>query len=316
MSRAQASTLHLQMGQEVIYLLLVTSLICNLLLVAVALRSSAHVSELRSQLPADGQTAATIKRLETEKAGLLLRIKQLETTLQRVEIHRAQLTSRVKELEGELVAQKSRLQDQPPIIMLRETDGYSFDAGSADIKPEFLARLATEIVPKLTALGAKYGARIVEVIGHTDGMSIGNRLRGKANLDEFLGQYLDASSTVTVFPYDNVGLGISRAVSVARALRQSGLSARFDIQPLSAAYLISPGDRTTAAPRMILPGDVSRFASGGSVPAEVNKEFVVELLTSIHFVTQSSQLGGVSTRVSIGVQCSYFLCPGLTYLPF
>ncbi len=204
MSTAPASTLHMQMGQEVLYLLLVTSLICNLLLVAIAIRSSALVSELRTQRPHD--------------------------------VH---------------LPKPEAPPPRPPIITLRETDGFSFAPGSADISSDFLAKLAKEIVPKLTDEGEKYDAQIVEVIGHTDGTSINDRLRVKANLDEFLGQYLDVSSTVAVFPYDNVGLGISRAVSVARALRQSGLPTKFDIQPLSAAYLIAPNDRTSAAPRKL-----------------------------------------------------------------
>jgi flagellar motor protein MotB len=137
------------------------------------------------------------------------------------------------------------------MIPLREADGFSFAAGSADITPAFLARLAREIVPKLSALGERYGAQVVEVIGHTDGTSITDRLRVKANLDEFLGQYLDASTNVAVFPYDNVGLGIARAVSVSRALRESGLPIKFDIQPLSAAYLIAPNDHTAPAPHKI-----------------------------------------------------------------
>jgi flagellar motor protein MotB len=240
------------MGQEVIYLLLVTSLICNLLLIAITIRSSARVTELAKQHPPDAELIATIDRLKVEKATLLSQAKQWEASFRRAEGERAQLTARVKELEGELqkvARQQPRPEEQPPIITLRDTDGFSFDPGSADITPDFLARLAKEVVPKLTSFGEKYGAQIVEVIGHTDGTSINDRLRVKANLDEFLGQYLDPSSTISVFPYDNVGLGISRAVSVARALRQSGLPAKFDIQPLSAAYLIGVDDRTLAAPR-------------------------------------------------------------------
>jgi outer membrane protein OmpA-like peptidoglycan-associated protein len=221
MSRAPPSILHLQMGQEVLYLLLVTSLICNVLLAAIAVHSSTRTTDR----PSGADLAGTIKRLEGE---------------------RSQLTAQVKELEQQL-----RPKEQPPIITLRETEGFSFAPGSADITPDFLARLANEVVPKLSALGDAYGAQIVEVIGHTDGMSINDRLRVKANLDDFLGQYLDPSSPVAVFPYDNVGLGSARAVSVARALRQSGLPAKFDIQPLSAAYLIAPNDRTLAAPRKV-----------------------------------------------------------------
>ena len=78
----------------------------------------------------------------------------------------------------------------------------------------------------------------------------------KANLDDSLGQYLDSANTTALFPFDNVGLGFSRAVSVGRALRTSGLPANLDVQPLSAAYLISPDDRIDPAPRRV--GDSTR----------------------------------------------------------
>jgi outer membrane protein OmpA-like peptidoglycan-associated protein len=254
MSQAQPSTLHLQMGQEVIYLLLVTSLICNVLLAAIAMRSSSRFAELRNQHLSDSEWVAKAKHLEDERSERLLQVKELKASVQQLEGERSQLIARVEDLEASLKqssAQQPRPEDQPPIITLREADGFSFNPGSAEITPAFLARLAQEVVPKLSALGERYGAQIVEIIGHTDGTSITDRLRVKANLDDFLGQYLDPSSTVAVFPYDNVGLGISRAVSVARALRASGLPSKFDIQPLSAAYLIAPNDRTAPAPPRI-----------------------------------------------------------------
>ena len=283
------------MGQEVLYLLLVTSLIGNFVLATLAMRSSKQtnvlnavhpLSELvkenkqlrqeQSQLQTQIKTLQdTIEQFKTYQAKLTSRNQELELAAKRIDLERsqttssqqqaqertkqleadrAQLNSRTKELEALLrqtQAQRQLPQDQPQIITLREADGYSFDAGSADVSPQFLAKLAQEVVPKLTALSERYDAQIVEVIGHTDGTSIRDTLRVKANLDDSLGQYLDPANTTPVFPFDNVGLGISRAVSVARALRASGLPTKLDIQPLSAAYLISPNNRTDPAPRRI-----------------------------------------------------------------
>jgi outer membrane protein OmpA-like peptidoglycan-associated protein len=168
-TRIPASTLHLQMGQEVMYLLLVTSLIANFVLAALLLRSD---DKLKQSL-------------------------------------------------------KSPPQTPPPIITLSEADGFRFPPGSAEVSPEFLANLPGKI-RNLVALSERYGAQIVEVIGHTDGTSIRDTLRNKANLDDALGQYLDRGSTAALFPCDNVGLGISRAVSVARALRANGLPANLE----------------------------------------------------------------------------------------
>jgi outer membrane protein OmpA-like peptidoglycan-associated protein len=205
-TRIPASTLHLQMGQEVMYLLLVTSLIANFVLATLVLRSEDKLKQALKGLP---QNQPPIIKAD----------------------------------------------DQPPIITLREADGFSFPPGSAEVSPEFLAKLP-DVVRKLATLSERYGAQIVEVIGHTDGTSIRDTLRAKANLDDALGQYLNPASPPALFPYDNVGLGISRAVSVARALRTIGVPAKLDIQPLSAAYLIAPNDRTDPAARRL--GDASR----------------------------------------------------------
>jgi flagellar motor protein MotB len=273
------------MGQEVMYLLLVTSLIANFVLAMLSLRSSRQASELnaarpysevlnenrqqrleqaklRSQLK-DMQTM--LDQLRAERNNLALGNRTLEETMKRTESERAEAIVRQRQAEekNKLLEESPRQpslprvpQDQPQIITLREADGFSFNAGSADISPDFLAKLAREIVPKLTALSERYGAQIVEVIGHTDGTSIRDTLRVKANLDDSLGQYLDPTSAAALVPYDNVGLGISRAVSVARALRASGLPAKLDIQPFSAAYLISPDDHTNPAARRV--GDATR----------------------------------------------------------
>ncbi len=110
-------------------------------------------------------------------------------------------------------------------------------------------KLKNEIVPRLVKLSEQYGAQIVEVIGHTDGTSIRDTSRLKANLDDMLGPYMAAATPTLLLPYDNVGLGISRAASVARALRTAGLPVTLGIHPMSAGYLLSPSDRYEPAAR-------------------------------------------------------------------
>jgi outer membrane protein OmpA-like peptidoglycan-associated protein len=252
----------------VMYLLLVTSLIANFVLATLALRGvkqsevatgrpySEVLRENRQLRQKQAQQESQIKALEAtvdqlkaERDRLARRNETLETAVKQAQAEQRQTEDKVKQFE----ALKNLPQDQPPIIALREADGFSFPPGSADVSPEFLARLP-DVVRKLAALSERYGAQIVEVIGHTDGTSI--RKRDKANLDDALGQHLDPASTAALFPSDNVGLGISRAVSVARALRTNGLPAKLDIQPLSAAYLIAPNDRTDPAARRV--DDASR----------------------------------------------------------
>jgi flagellar motor protein MotB len=281
-TQSPTSTLHLQMGQEVMYLLLVTSLIANFVLAALALRSAKQASELGAPHPHSAVLEENrglrqeVKQLQNqiqilqgalepfkaEKAELERRNQTLQAAFLRVESELADAISRQqriedrnRQLEKSLLIYQSlpppRPDDQPPIITLREAEGFSFSPGSAEISPEFLIKLEREVVPKLTAFSERVSTQIVEVIGHTDGTSIRDTSRVKANLDDSLGQYLDPESATALFAFDNVGLGMSRAVSVARALRTSGLPLKLDIQPLSAAYLISPRDHTEPAQRRV-----------------------------------------------------------------
>jgi flagellar motor protein MotB len=280
------STLHLQMGQEVMYLLLVTSLIANFVLATLAMRSSKEARELsgtrsyaetiqenrrlRSERAtlhakinelqfANDAANAVLKRAEEQIRGLANEKRALEEKNRQSEAAAKQTAARLNEAEEKIRQMEAREaerkqvnpqrptpQDQPPIITLREADGFSFDPGSAAISDGFLNKL-NEIVPRLASLSDRYGTQIVEVIGHTDGTSLRDTTRRRANLDASLGQFLDSAATTEFLPYDNVGLGISRAVSVARALRAAGLATKLDIQPLSAAHLISPKDRAEPA---------------------------------------------------------------------
>ncbi|MGJ4904945.1 hypothetical protein ACQR0V_25485 [Bradyrhizobium sp. HKCCYLS2058] len=267
-ARNTASTLHLQMGQEVMYLLLVTSLVANFILAALALRTSKESGALNSARnyteilrenrrlrDAQAQLQDQVKNLQSRLVSEAAERKKAEINASLADARADQADARLKEAQAGK-AQSTAPQDQPPIINLREAEGFKFDSGSSEISAEFLDRLRSDIVPRLAQLSERYGAQIVEVIGHTDGTSIRDTSRVKANLDDSLSHFLESANTTPFFPYDNVGLGISRAVSVARALRATGLPSSLDIQPLSAAYLISPRDRAEPAQRRI--GDSER----------------------------------------------------------
>jgi outer membrane protein OmpA-like peptidoglycan-associated protein len=262
-ARNSASTLHLQMGQEVMYLLLVTSLVANFILATLALRASKADGVLNSTrnyteiTRENRQLRASQAQLQDQVTNLKFRLDSETSERKKAEIRASLADARIVQADARLKeaqAGKTRPaapQDQPPIINLREAEGFKFESGSSDISPEFLEKLRSNIVPRLAQLSERYGAQIVEVIGHTDGTSIRDTSRVKANLDDSLSHLLESANTTSFLPYDNAGLGISRAVSVARALRATGLSSNLDIQPLSAAYLISPKDRAEPAERRV-----------------------------------------------------------------
>ena len=171
-TRSSASTLHLQMGQEVMYLLLVTSLIANFILAALALRSSKEASvlnaarpyadlirehrELRSQqsqLQARiRELQATINQLKADRDNVVVRNETLQADLNKAESERTAAGARERHAEEkikQLESLKGFPQDQPPIIPLREADGFVFSPGSAEVSPAFLAKLAGRLFQKL-----------------------------------------------------------------------------------------------------------------------------------------------------------------------
>jgi flagellar motor protein MotB len=135
------------------------------------------------------------------------------------------------------VIKKDReVEKDPPIITMNEANGYYFPTASAEITPQFRAKLVDEIVPLVASIGERADAEVVEVIGHTDEVPISRRLRGNANLDETLMAELSGNSKLDEPSQaaDNAGLGMARAVAVARVLKASPALSRFQIFPISA----------------------------------------------------------------------------------
>jgi flagellar motor protein MotB len=131
----------------------------------------------------------------------------------------------------------------PPIISLSEAKGYSFAVGSAELSPDFTHALAGEIAEEVASIVKIYDVDIVEVIGHTDEQPISRR---PSNLDsDLVPALLGRGSILALTPADNAGLGMARAVSVAKVLRSVDRLQGVTVLPLSAAQLILPGDTLT-----------------------------------------------------------------------
>ncbi len=134
-----------------------------------------------------------------------------------------------------------RPEKDPPIILMREADGYSFPTGSALLSPEFERKLNEEVIPKVQETGTAYRATVIEVIGHTDQVPLKLVRRLEADLDKSLLPLLLTGKGEPVAA-DNAGLGMARAVAVAHLLRKSPLGSRFQIIPLSAGPFQRPDD--------------------------------------------------------------------------
>ena len=140
----------------------------------------------------------------------------------------------------------------PPIIVMKEADGYYFPTGSSSISPAFARKLTAQVLPRVREIGRQYNAGVVEVIGHTDEVPLRRISRFETNLDSALMPLLNGRSGSPPVAADNIGLGMARAVAVARLLRQQPDMEQFQIVPLSAGPFsqtndtVSRGDDTIA----------------------------------------------------------------------
>lgn len=133
--------------------------------------------------------------------------------------------------------------DWPPIINLSEASGYNFAIGRADLSAEFDKKLKTSVVDQVARIVAEYNVDVVEVIGHTDEQAVNNRV---SNLDGKLVSALAGKVQIDgLTPADNAGLGMARAVSVARVLENDARLQGVTILPLSGGQMILPGDKVT-----------------------------------------------------------------------
>ncbi len=131
MSRgSRPSMLHLQMGQEIIYLIMAIAIIAAIVM-------AIYIAMLPPPCPWPCR----------------------EPCREPMICHKPCLLPMVCQMPG---------LDQPPLITLAEADGYYFGSGSAEIDDTFKQKLLTDIVDQVDALSREYDARVVEVVGHTD----------------------------------------------------------------------------------------------------------------------------------------------------
>lgn len=124
----------------------------------------------------------------------------------------------------------------PPMIKLSEADGYFFASGRADLTLQFEDTLRSSVIESLLVLAQQYNCDVIEVVGHTDELPVGNRA---SNLDASLSDVLaDRASVTTLVPSDNAGLGLARAAAVVRVLKSDQRLHDYKILPLSGAQLI------------------------------------------------------------------------------
>lgn len=130
--------------------------------------------------------------------------------------------------------------DWPPIITLGNDD-FRFLTNSAELSDDFRTRLQSDIAAQVRELLAKYDVDIIEVVGHTDEQPIFSTR--DSTLDQTAISVLAGTGAVRdLIPVDNAGLGLARAISVAKTLQEALSDTDVTVIPLSAAQLVLPGD--------------------------------------------------------------------------
>ncbi|WP_348639283.1 MULTISPECIES: hypothetical protein [unclassified Mesorhizobium] len=139
-------------------------------------------------------------------------------------------------------SETSKPHEWPPIINLNELEGYNFDPGSAELSDQFRTKLRQKSA-EIAATAKKYQVDIIEVIGHTDEQTMSG---DSSNMDRGLRPVLERKEPIGyLHPADNAGLGLARAISVAKFLEAIPQLEGFTILPMSGGQLILPGDKLT-----------------------------------------------------------------------
>jgi hypothetical protein len=187
MQRAR-SQLHLQLGQEVIYVLMTLGLMTALIMLANAERIRSPLPDCA--LPSGGCVESTRSvALPPECAlpgrGPCYSPKDLPTCMlpgQGPCISAVDLPSCMLPEQGPCISAidpsdctlpgrrpcAQPAPQRPLILNLTEREGFRFATGSYVIDEQFMTKLRTVIAPAILKLGAEYQARVVEVVGHTD----------------------------------------------------------------------------------------------------------------------------------------------------
>ncbi len=267
-SNSQRSYLHIQMGQEVIYVLLTCALVSALVMFVYSAKIRGEGDRLAVQL---NSMEVDLTTQESETDLLRSRLANAEREVNEYKRNQSYPEQRIASLQEELTKLKkesdllrriknpANVNDQPPIISLTESEGYSFPTGSSIVGEQFRARIQKEIVPMLLKLTEKYGTDVIEVVGHTDEVPIGAGMKVRSNLDYSLVDALNGKTDPGLLvAYDNVGLGIARAAAVRMILMSSGLESRFIIIPLSAGPAITTNGLVSSGVSIKLGEDARR----------------------------------------------------------
>lgn len=190
-----------------------------------------EIEDLKSQLASKDSDISAIEEEKSKELDEKLKEKNNEISDLKSEL--ASKDSNISAIEAEL-----KKHSWPPIINLSDaTKKHLFTVGKAELTGDFRKELDNNIAKILAGRAKEYNATVVEVIGHTDEQAVSNT---HTNLDDELIKCFKEKCELQFA--DNVGLGMARAVRVAKVLMDNKLLEDLTIIPLSGGQLIKPSD--------------------------------------------------------------------------
>jgi len=177
-----------------------------------------HQEEIRVLTMVPGDEHARLEK-RYEDAQQALRRLQGEQTL--LEGDKERLAGQVDQIKSALKGEqeKARTREvEEEVIRFSELDGNHFESGSAELSRRFVSNIRNQVVPKVSALLETHRDLTVEVFGFTDGVPLG--MRDGCSMDRQLVSFNHGRAQQAPVSCSNADLGLLRATSVARQIRQ------------------------------------------------------------------------------------------------
>lgn len=223
-------------------------------------RVASQVPELEEQLAEAQATADKIPRLQRQLAQARETAEEVDALQEKVEVLQAKLeeaqataedVSQLREQLEQARETAAETPENPPIIILSERNqNYRFAVGSAEISDSFKQALDERIIPVLNRQSKRCNCDAIEVIGHTDSLPVNS---GRSNLDEKLISAFNQEQTPNLVPGSNLDLGMMRALSIIRYLKQAQKQGKLTqikyFLPYSAGQMLKPNHTLDTSPQ-------------------------------------------------------------------
>ncbi|WP_310413154.1 hypothetical protein [Chamaesiphon sp. OTE_8_metabat_110] len=126
-----------------------------------------------------------------------------------------------------------------PIIIDEKSGEFKFPSGSANLTPELLKHIQTNVIPAIQNATRQGNIDFIQVIGHTDSQGISNA----SNLDGKLTAAATGSEKINALKAgSNTDLGLMRAVAVVQFLNTKKLG-KVNFRAYSAGQLYMPSGK-------------------------------------------------------------------------